>query len=145
MLAIGIAWGATTSLGKIAVSTGLHPIGITVWQTLLMALVLTIAVRATGRQLPLSRQHLLFFLGLGLLGSALPHPLGYYAARHLPASVISVVLATIPLATMVLATLAGIDRPTHLRLVGLLLGFAAIALIILPQGSLAEYFIAPST
>ena len=76
MLLVGVSWGATTPLGKIAVSTGLHPIGITVWQTLIMAVTLTILVLVTGRRLPLTRNYLLLFLLLGLLGTALPHPLG---------------------------------------------------------------------
>ncbi len=138
MLGVGVAWGATTPLGKVAVSTGLHPVGLTVWQTLMMSVILTIAVRATGRKLPLSRNYVLFFLLLGLLGTALPHPLGYFAARHLPASVISVVLAAIPLATLMLATLIGIDRPSPRRMLGLLLGFLAIAVIVVPEGTLPD-------
>lgn len=138
MLLVGVSWGATTPLGKIAVSTGLHPIGITVWQTLIMAVTLTILVLVTGRRLPLTRNYLLLFLLLGLLGTALPHPLGYFAARHLPASVISIVLAAIPLATLMIATLFGIDHPTPRRLFGLLLGFLAIALIVVPEGSLPD-------
>ena len=138
MLGVGVAWGATTPLGKVAVSTGLHPVGLTVWQTLIMSIALTVMVRATGRRLPLGRHHVLFFLLLGFLGTALPHPAGYFAARHLPASVLSIVLAAIPLTTLILATFLGLDRPTPRRICGLLLGFLAIAVIVVPEGSLPD-------
>ncbi len=138
MLVVGIAWGTTTPLGKIAVSTGLHPIGLTIWQTFITAIVLSVAVRATGRRLPVSRRYLLFFLFLGLLGTALPHPLAYLAARHLPASIISIVLAGVPMATMLLTTLVGVDHPTPRKMFGLLLGLLAIAVIVLPNGSLPD-------
>ncbi|WP_026759102.1 DMT family transporter [Sediminimonas qiaohouensis] len=138
MLAVGISWGATTPLGKVAVSTGLHPIGITIWQTFITAIVLSCVVCATGRRLPVRLPYLLFFLFLGLLGTAIPHPLGYLAARHLPASIISIVLAGVPMVTMLLTALVGIDRPTPRKIVGILLGLLAIVLIVLPDGSLPD-------
>lgn len=138
MLGVGMAWGASTPLSKIAMAGDIHPIGATIWQCLILSLVLSAVLLAQGRRLPLGRAYIGFYLLLGLLGTALPHPLGYLAARHLPASVLSVVLAGIPMVTLLVASLAGIDRPSPRRVLGLLCGFAAIVVLVAPSGSLPQ-------
>ncbi|MEZ5792779.1 MAG: EamA family transporter, partial [Nitratireductor sp.] len=40
LLLFGIVWGTTIPLGKIAVSTGYHPLGLIFWQVLIVALAL---------------------------------------------------------------------------------------------------------
>lgn len=136
MLGVGMAWGATTPLGKIAMAGNIHPIGATIWQCLILSVVLSAVLVVQGRRLPLGRAYIGFYLLLGLLGTALPHPMGYLAARHLPSSVLSVILAGIPMVTLVVASLAGIDRPSPRRVLGLLCGFAAIVVLVAPAGSL---------
>lgn len=136
MLGVGMAWGATTPLSKIAMAGDIHPIGATIWQCLILSVVLSAVLVVQGRRLPLGRAYIGFYLLLGLLGTALPHPMGYLAARHLPSSVLSVILAGIPMVTLVVASLAGIDRPSPRRVLGLLCGFAAIVVLVAPAGSL---------
>jgi drug/metabolite transporter (DMT)-like permease len=136
MLGVGMAWGATTPLSKIAMAGDIHPIGATIWQCLILSVVLSAVLVVQGRRLPLGRAYIGFYLLLGLLGTALPHPMGYLAARHLPSSVLSVILAAIPMVTLVVASLAGIDRPSPRRVLGLLCGFAAIVVLVAPAGSL---------
>lgn len=136
MLGVGMAWGATTPLSKIAMAGDIHPIGATIWQCLILSVVLSAVLVVQGRRLPLGRAYIGFYLLLGLLGTALPHPMGYLAVRHLPSSVLSVILAGIPMVTLVVASLAGIDRPSPRRVLGLLCGFAAIVVLVAPAGSL---------
>lgn len=136
MLGVGMAWGATTPLSKIAMAGDIHPIGATIWQCLILSVVLSAVLVVQGRRLPLGRAYIGFYLLLGLLGTALPHPMGYLAARHLPSSVLSVILAGIPMVTLVVASIAGIDRPSPRRVLGLLCGFAAIVVLVAPAGSL---------
>ena len=136
MLGVGMAWGATTPLSKIAMAGDIHPIGATIWQCLILSVVLSAVLVVQGRRLPLGRAYIGFYLLLGLLGTALPHPMGYLAARHLPSSVLSVILAGIPMVTLVVASLARIDRPSPRRVLGLLCGFSAIVVLVAPAGSL---------
>ncbi len=138
LIAIGIGWGVTGPLSKLAVSTGNHPIGVTFWNTVIDAVVLTAVMRISGRRLPLERRHLVFFLVCGLLGTALPNSLSYTAYRHLPIGVMSITLALVPMATLLLALPLGIERPDPRRLFGLGLGVVAVGLIMLPQASLPE-------
>jgi uncharacterized membrane protein len=135
---IGIGWGITGPFSKLAVSTGNHPIGVTFWNTVIGAAVLTAVLLASGRRLPLERRHLVFFLICGLLGTALPNTLSYTAYQHLPIGIISIVISLVPMATLLLALPMGIERPEPRRLIGLGLGVVAVGLIVLPEASLPQ-------
>ena len=138
LVIIGIAWGVTGPLSKLAISTGNHPIGVTFWNTLLGTTVLTTVLLLSGRRLPLDRRHLVFFLICGLLGTALPNSLSYTAYRHLPIGIMSIVIALVPMMTLLLALPLGIERPDPRRVAGLGLGATAVLLIVLPDASLPE-------
>jgi len=138
LLLIGLGWGATGPFSKLAVSTGNHPIGVTFWNTAIGAVGLTSILLATGRRLPYDRRHLIFFLVCGFLGTALPNSLSYTAYQHLPIGVTVMVIALVPMATMLIALPLGIERLDPLRVVGLGLGTLAVLLIALPETSLPE-------
>jgi drug/metabolite transporter (DMT)-like permease len=138
LIAIGIAWGITAPLSKLAVSTGNHPIGVAFWNTVIDVVVLTAVLLASGRRLPLERRHLVFFLVCGLLGTALPNSLSYTAYGHLPVGVMSITNALGPMATLLLALSLGIERPDFRRLTGLGLGVMAVLLIVAPEAGLPE-------
>ncbi len=138
LVVIGIGWGITGPLAKLAVSTGNHPIGVTFWNTVIGTVVLTAVLLASGRRLPLGRRHLVFFLICGFLGTALPNSLSYTAYQHLPIGIISIVIALVPMATLLLALPLGIERPDFRRLTGLGLGAVAVGLIVAPEASLPE-------
>ena len=138
LLGIGVCWGLTGPFSKLAVSTGNHPIGITFWNTLIGALVLTPTLLLSGRRLPLDRRHLIFFLICGLLGTALPNSLSFTAYKHLPIGVVAIVIALVPMATLVIALPLRIERPDRRRLIGLGLGALAMLLIVLPDAALPE-------
>ncbi|MHA1537748.1 MAG: DMT family transporter [Alphaproteobacteria bacterium] len=138
LIAIGIAWGITGPLSKLAVSTGNHPVGVTFWSTAISAVALTAGLLARGRRVTLDRRHLVFFLICGLLGTALPNTLAYTAYRHLSVGVMSITIALVPMVTLLLALPLGIERPDPRRLAGLGLGVVAVLLIVAPEASLPE-------
>lgn len=135
---IGLAWGGTQILSKIIVQGGHHPIGITLTGTVLGAVVLTVMMFLTGRRLPLARKDLIFYGICGLLGTALPNSVSYLAYQELPVGVISIVLAMVPMLTMLGALAIGLERPNSIRLLGLALGAGAVMLLVVPKASLPE-------
>ena len=138
LIGIGLCWGMTGPLSKLAVSTGHHPVGVTFWNTALGALVVTGLLKARGGRLPLGRRHLVFYLTCGLLGTALPNSLSYEAYRHLPVGIVIMVIALVPMATLAIAWPLGVERPDPRRAAGLALGVAAVLLIALPEASLPD-------
>lgn len=138
LIAIGVFWAATSPLSKVSVSTGYHPVPLTLWNTIISVIVLTPLLYLKKGRLPLDRRHVLFFLGCGLLGTAFPNSLSYEAYRHLPIGVISIVYASIPMTTLVVALLLRMERIDLRRLGGLALGGGAVALIAIPEASLPD-------
>lgn len=134
LLAVGVGWGATGPFSKLAVSTGNHPIGINFWNTAIGAVALTAVLLFSRGRLPLDRRHLVFFLICGFLGTALPNSLSYSAYKHLPVGVTVIVMALVPMATLLMSLPLRIERLDVRRLLGL--GFGVAAVLLLPETSL---------
>ncbi|MEZ5701991.1 MAG: DMT family transporter [Burkholderiaceae bacterium] len=70
-------------------------------------------------------------LFVGLLNSALPFALYSYAVLHIATGLSAILNATVPLSGAMVAWLWLKDRPDGSRVLGLILGFAGVALLIL--------------
>ncbi|MCU4653125.1 DMT family transporter [Roseibacterium sp. SDUM158016] len=138
LLAIGAAWGITQPFAKIAVSEGYRHFGIIFWQFLLGAALLAAINRVRGRGLPLGRVQVALYATIALIGTLLPNSASYTAAIHLPSGILSIVLSLVPMLSFPIALALGMDRFSALRFAGLLLGFAAILMIALPETSLPD-------
>lgn len=138
VLGIGLCWGSTGPLSKVAVSTGHSAIGIAFWNALLAAGLASLMLALRGRRLPLSGRHLRFYMICGLLGTALPSSLSYTAYAHLPVGVTVMLLSAIPMVTLLVAWPLGLENPSLRRVLGLVLGAAGVALIVLPGSSLPD-------
>jgi drug/metabolite transporter (DMT)-like permease len=79
-----------------------------------------------------------FYLIIALIGTLLPNTASYTAAIHLPGGILALCIATVPMLAFPIALAWGNDRFSPARLVGLCLGLAAIALIMLPDTSLPD-------
>jgi drug/metabolite transporter (DMT)-like permease len=136
LLVIGAGWGATLPLAKIAVSTGHGPLGLIFWQLVIAALILGAVQFWRRRALPMGRGPLLVYLVIALTGTLLPNSASYVAARHLPAGILSIAIASVPMMALPMALALGIDRFGWGRLAGLALGLLGVVLIALPEASL---------
>jgi drug/metabolite transporter (DMT)-like permease len=143
LLFAGVLWGATFSLARIATEGGAHPLGISLWQAVFGVILLTAVDGARRRWLPLDRPHLRFYVVCGLLGTAIPGTLYFYAAPHLPAGVLAVTIATVPMLTFAGALPFGLDRLAVGRVLGVVLGMVAVAMIAVPNTSLPDPSAAP--
>ena len=136
LLFLGTVWGLSFSLARIATLAGGTPFGISFWQCIVCGLMLLAFTHARGRPLPVSRRHLKIYVIVALLGAALPNSLFYFAAPHVQAGVLSITVALIPIITYGIAMMIGTERLSALRVSGVVLGGAAIALLVLPESSL---------
>lgn len=136
LLAIGLSWGASQYLSKLIVSAGHHPLGISVASAGLGAVVITLFALMRGVRLPLSHRHLVFYAVCGLTGTALPNFTSYTAMRELPLGVVSIIIAAVPMMTFLAALALRLDRAEPGRVMGVLLGTAAVLILVLPEASL---------
>lgn len=135
---LGIGWGATQPLGKIATESGAGPLGLTFWQAVVCTLVLGAITLVRGRGLVLTRPALIFYGVVAVLGTVLPGLTFYISAERLPSGIMSIIISTIPLMAFPMALALGMERFDRLRLLGLLMGLGAVALIALPKTSLPD-------
>lgn len=133
LIVAGAGWGGSISLTKIAATSGYHPLTLLFWQLALTALILLARLAVTKTALPLNRNHLVFYAFAGTLGTTLPDALAYFIAPNLPAGVISIVYALVPMMTFVLAIAFRCERFELKRLAGVLLGLAAVVLLTAPD------------
>jgi drug/metabolite transporter (DMT)-like permease len=136
LLLMGLAWGSTQPLGKIAVSTGYRQFGLIFWQLSIGVIVLGALVCLRRRPVPLTRQTLGFAAIIALIGTIIPNSAFYHAVAHLPAGIMSILISTVPLLAFPIALLLRTDRFSPIRALGLGFGILGVLLIALPGTSL---------
>jgi drug/metabolite transporter (DMT)-like permease len=138
MIVGGLIWGLTFSLAKLVTGAGVHPIGLSWLQGAVgvVALLPYCLIRYGG--LPLRRDYLELYIIAGALGTALPSNFLFLSASHLPAGVLAMVTSLVPLLTYGIAIVFGAELFRRRRVVGIVLGFVAVMMIILPEASLPE-------
>jgi len=139
LLVAGLSWGATFSLAKIATEDGAEPLGVALWQGIVGAAILAAVETARRQKLPLDPRHLGFYVLCGLLGTVIPSTLYFYAAPHLPAGVLGITAASVPLLTFLGAAMLRLERVEAKRFVGVILGIVAVLMMALPETSLPEH------
>ncbi|MGV6840710.1 MAG: DMT family transporter [Planktomarina sp.] len=142
--ALGMGWGATQPMAKLAVSTGHGHFGLIFWQLLICIIVLGAVNIVRKRPLLMTRRVLPFYLVITLIGTIIPATASFQAIAALPAGVVSILLSLIPMMAFPTALALGIDQFSIRRLMGLSLGFCAVILIIgvpdaLPDAAMLLY------
>ena len=143
LIVAGFAWGATFSLAKIATEGDVHPVALNFWQTSFGFIALLIYTLLRRRKLPTTRQHLRFYTIAGVLGTVVPGILYFIAAGQLPAGILAITIATVPMLTLIVSRAFGIERISLSRFLGISLGAAGICLILIPDTSLPNASAAP--
>lgn len=138
VLAVGAGWGLSVVAMKVSVSTGHHPVGLMFWQFAIFAVCLSAISALQRRPPPLHRRALLFYAGVALMGAFAPGAAELSAAVHLPAGVLAICIATVPMFSLALSVSLRIERPGRRRLMGVALGALAILLLLGPEASLPD-------
>lgn len=129
LIACGLAWGSTQTLGKLAVSTGHQHFGLIFWQFVIGAALLYGLMALRGTLPPVNRATLRFAVIIAIIGTIIPNSTFYLAVAELPAGIMSILISTVPLISFPIALALGADRFSAARLGGLLCGLAGVALI----------------
>jgi drug/metabolite transporter (DMT)-like permease len=125
-------WGASFLFIKVGLR-GLSPTQVASSRVWLGALAL-IAISVVRRR-PLPRELIVYvhLMVVGLLLCVVPFSLFAYGETHISSGLASILNATTPLLTMVVASIAlPTERPTRVKLVGLALGFVGVLVVLGP-------------
>lgn len=138
LLFFGLCWGLTIPLSKVATSTGHQPIGLIFWQLLITVVILAVPALVRKLPMPLSMRHLSYYFGIALIGTLIPGTFSFWSYAYLPAGIVAIVIATVPMFALVIALMLRQEIFRYQRLAGIFLGVFALMLIALPKASLPE-------
>ncbi len=138
LIVLGIAWGGSFSISKIALENGDHPIGINWWVSAISTFLLMFYMFIRQKKLPIDRNHIYIYTVCGALGTAIPGVLYFFSLQHISPGIAAIMMANIPIMTFIVATMRGIEKRSFLRILGVLLGATSISLLIVPEESLPE-------
>ena len=133
LLALAAIWGASFLFIRI-VSPAIGPWMTADLRVLIAGIALVAYFRLTGYD-PEWRRWSRHYVAMGLLTSGFPFLLYAYAALHLPAGLMSVLNATSPMFAAIMAALLLGEGLSRLRIAGLVLGVAGVALVTRPDAS----------
>ena len=138
LLAAGMIWGATIPGNKVIMSTGLPIIGVLFWQGVLVGLLAFALAIWRGARFRLNGQRLRLVVAIGFLGTLIPNFLAYWVVQHIPAGVLAITIALVPIFVMPIALALGKEKFEWIRVAGVLCGAFAILLIVGPEAALPD-------
>ena len=138
LIILGLGWGLSFTLGKIAITAGGTPIGLTFWQSLFSGLILLAYVFFRHGKIIIPKMMFLPIIIITFLSVVIPNIIFYACIEHLDAGVLSISVSVIPLFTYLIAMGLRMDRFKIRRVLGLITGFCALLILILPENSLPD-------
>ncbi len=132
LIILGIDWASGYAIAGYCMTHGVNPYGYGFWQSFGPFLLLLI-IQAIRRELWLDKNGMLYALLCGLFGIVIPNLLIYFAARHIPSGLLTILANVSPILTYILAV-SFKDETFSFQRAGLVLfGLIGVGLIILPN------------
>ena len=138
LIILGLGWGLSFTLGKIAITAGGTPIRLTFWQSLFSGLILLIYVFFSHGKIIIPSSMFLPIIIITFLSVVIPNIIFYACVAYLDAGVLSISVSVIPLFTYLIALGLRMDKFKLRRVLGLITGFCALLILILPENSLPD-------
>ena len=133
LLTLSLLWGGSFFLVEIVISD-LPPLTIVFLRVFLAAVVLWLFAIVIGLGPPLTIEAWKAFLIMGLLNNVIPFTLIVWGQIHIASGLASILNATTPLFTVVVAgILLADERTTSIKLIGVTVGFLGVVLMIGPS------------
>ena len=136
LVAAAIFYGSLFSLNKIAAEASWPPVSYAFWTSLFAGIVLCLIAVLRKEPPQWSWQHLRVYFIIGGLGIGFSTSLLTYVAPHLPAGVLTMVLALSPPFTYLISVAIRIDRLYILGVLGILFGLGGVAILVGPTAVL---------
>lgn len=136
LFVLGVSFALAVSLNRFAADGGVPFAPYVFWQSLGGGVALMLLAAALRRLPPADFRHVRIFLSTGALNLAFPYLLLAFLAPKVPASLLSLGLALVPVMVYALALALRQDRFHPLRFGGILLGLAGILVVLVRQASL---------
>lgn len=132
LILLASIWGASFLFIKIAIDS-IPPLTITAGRICLAAIILYTAMRFAGQQRPSGVKIWLLIAGSAFFGNVLPFTLISWGEHSVDSGLAAILMAIMPLSTLILAHYFTDDEPlTKRKVAGLIVGFTGIVILIGP-------------
>ncbi len=133
LLSLSVLWGGSFFFAKVAIGE-LRPLTVVFARVALAALALNLILSLSGRSLFRRGTPWPAFIAMGLLNNMIPFSLIFWGQTQIASGLASILNATTPLFTLVVAHLATRDeRMDGAKVAALLTGFAGVTLLVGPD------------
>jgi drug/metabolite transporter (DMT)-like permease len=135
---MGIGWGGSFSLLRLARLDGAPAIGIAFYESFGAGLLLLLYMLARRMALPVDRVALRYYAISGLIGVGIPVCFVTWSAAYLPVALLTLTMVLVPILTYAISIPVGVEHFSPVRVAGIVAGLAGIALVLLPETSLPD-------
>lgn len=133
LLLLAIIWGTAFVFIDVGLNS-VSPGGVAFIRLTLGAIILALYARSRGHHFPaLTDPKWLWWMALGFFGNALPFYLIPWAQQDIPSALAGILLAVMPLSTVVLAHFFAGERMTGWKFAGFLVGLVGVIILIGPS------------
>jgi drug/metabolite transporter (DMT)-like permease len=133
LVLLSVLWGGSFFFAKVAVGE-LPPLTLALGRVAVAAAILVVLIRLAGDRLGILTQLWRHFAVLGLLSNAIPFSLILWGQTHIPSGLASILNATTPIFTVVVAHFATRDeRLDGAKLAGITVGFLGVVVMLGPD------------
>jgi drug/metabolite transporter (DMT)-like permease len=133
LLILGTIWGSSYLFIKVAVAE-VPVMTLIAGRLLLAATILWLLLWALGKSMPRSRSLWGAYAVMGILSGMLPWALISWGEQYIPSNLAALLQATMPIFTVILATLLAEDEHmTWKRVLGVVIGFIGVSILMVPD------------
>lgn len=136
LIAAALIYGLVFPFNGLAATAGATFFGHAFWQTAIAGAVLFILANLRGQRVRFGWSYFRAYLVVGAFGFGLPMALLTFVGPNLPTAIVSLVLALSPTFTYLASIVTRIDRMSIFGIVGILLGFAGVAVVLAPGSAM---------
>ena len=130
VIAVGVAWGLTPALARMASGLGAEPIGLGVWVNGIAAL-MCLSIAAWRGKLPrLTFRELGFFLGWAVIAGVLQRLTTFWVTGYVEAAMLSLIVTLQGFMVFAFAAVTRMEAPSPRRLLGLLVGLIGVVAVL---------------
>ncbi|MCY1126518.1 response regulator [Frigidibacter sp. RF13] len=138
VLAVGVVWGLTPALSRMASGLGSNPLGLAIWVNTIAA-IFCFSIAAYRGKLPrLGLREFFFFLSWAFLAGILQRMTTFVATEHVEASMLSLIVTLQGFMTFGFAAVTQMESASPRRLIGLLVGLVGVGMVLLTKSDLSS-------
>lgn len=130
VLAVGLVWGLTPALSRMASGMGSNPLGLAIWVNGIAA-VFCLGIAAYRRKLPrLNMREFLFFVVWAVIAGILQRMTTFVVTEHVEAAMLSLIVTLQGFMVFGFAAVTRMEQATPRRLMGLLVGLIGVSMVL---------------